>query len=417
MDLDKSTILQIFGSLMKNPSVLSEVERYSLTPQDFTNQFERYIFAAISNIYYSGAKKIDIIDIDKYLMSHEAAYDIFVKNHGIEYLMDAEEISTPENFDFYYTKLKKYNVIKDLKLMGYNTSKIYPENLLDNEEEIMDKFEKMSIKDIFDSVKKDFLKVESKYSINSNTEVVKANKGLENLLSNFKNSPEVGINFQGDIFNTVVRGARKGKFYLRSGGTGTGKTRSMVGDACYMAYPVRYDKQKEMWISCGNNEKILYIGTEQKYDEIQTMILSYLTDINEEKILYGSYSIEEEELLKKAIKIMDIYEDNFIIVRIPDPSIAEVKANIRNYVLRENIENIFYDYIFSSPSLLNEFRDLKIREDIVLMMLSTTLKDLAAELNVFIMSATQVNAEIENKKGIKDQSCLRGSKSIADSKF
>ena len=184
-----------------------------------------------------------------------------------------------------------------------------------------------------------------------------------------------------------------------------------------MAYPVRYDKQKEMWISCGNNEKILYIGTEQKYDEIQTMILSYLTDINEEKILYGSYSIEEEELLKKAIKIMDIYEDNFIIVRIPDPSIAEVKANIRNYVLRENIENIFYDYIFSSPSLLNEFRDLKIREDIVLMMLSTTLKDLAAELNVFIMSATQVNAEIENKKGIKDQSCLRGSKSIADSKF
>lgn len=414
MELDKNTVLQIFGSLMKNPSILSEVERYSLTPQDFTSQFEKYIFAAISNIYYSGAKRINVVDIDKYLINHEAIYEVFTKNHGIEYLMDAEDISSLENFDFYYTKLKKYNAIKDLKMMGYNTSKIYPENLLDNNEEVIDRFEKMTVKDIFDTVKNDFLKVESKYSINSNTEVTKANKGIENLLSKFKNTPEIGINFQGDIFNTVVRGARKGKFYLRSGGTGTGKTRSMVGDACYMAYPVRYDKQKEMWISCGNNEKILYIGTEQKYDEIQTMILSYLTDINEEKILYGNYSIEEEELLKKAIKIMDIYEDNFIIVRIPDPSIAEVKANIRNYALRENIENIFYDYIFSSPSLLNEFRDLKIREDIVLMMLSTTLKDLAAELNVFIMSATQVNAEIENKKGIKDQSCLRGSKSIAD---
>lgn len=48
------------------------------------------------------------------------------------------------------------------------------------------------------------------------------------------------------------------------------------------------------------------------------------------------------------------------------------------------------------------------------MMLSTTLKDLAAELDIFIMSATQVNGDIESKKGIKDQTCLRGSKSIAD---
>lgn len=47
-------------------------------------------------------------------------------------------------------------------------------------------------------------------------------------------------------------------------------------------------------------------------------------------------------------------------------------------------------------------------------MLSTTLKDLAAELDVFIMSATQVNGELEEKKGIKNQTCLRGAKSIAD---
>lgn len=48
------------------------------------------------------------------------------------------------------------------------------------------------------------------------------------------------------------------------------------------------------------------------------------------------------------------------------------------------------------------------------MMLSTTLKDLAAELDIFIMSATQVNGELDDKKGIKNQTCLRGAKSIAD---
>lgn len=414
MDLDKNTILQILGSLMKNPSILSESERYFLSPQDFTNSFERYIFAAISNLYHNGAQKINVVDIDKYLSEHEAIYNSFVKNNGIEYLMDAEDISSAENFDFYYNKLKKYNAIKDLKVMGYDTSHIYPEGLLDDKEELLEKFEKMTVKDIFNTVKMKFSKVENKYSTNGDIEIIKADKGIATLIKQLKNAPEVGINFQGDIFNTVVRGARKGKFYIRSGGTGTGKTRSMVGDACYMAYPIRYDMENKKWIYSGNNEKVLYIGTEQKYDEIQTMILAYLSGINEEKILLGYYNEEEQDVLNKAIKVMETFSDNFIIARLPDPNIASVKSIIRDYSLREQVDNIFYDYIFSSPSLLNEFRDLRIREDVVLTMLSTALKDLAAELDVFIMSATQVNGEIENKKGIKDQTCLRGAKSIAD---
>ena len=414
VDLDKNTILQILGSLMKNPSILSESERYFLSPQDFTNSFERYIFAAISNLYHNGAQKINVVDIDKYLSEHEAIYNSFVKNNGIEYLMDAEDISSAENFDFYYNKLKKYNAIKDLKVMGYDTSHIYPEGLLDDKEELLERFEKMTVKDIFNTVKMKFSKVENKYSTNGDIEIIKADKGIATLIKQLKNAPEVGINFQGDIFNTVVRGARKGKFYIRSGGTGTGKTRSMVGDACYMAYPIRYDMENKKWIYSGNNEKVLYIGTEQKYDEIQTMILAYLSGINEEKILLGYYNEEEQDILNKAIKVMETFSDNFIIARLPDPNIASVKSIIRDYSLREQVDNIFYDYIFSSPSLLNEFRDLRIREDVVLTMLSTALKDLAAELDVFIMSATQVNGEIENKKGIKDQTCLRGAKSIAD---
>ena len=415
MNLDKNTILQIFGSLMKNPLLLAEVDKYSLTPQDFSTNFEKYIFAAINNLYQNGAERISVVDIDNYLVSHEAVYGVFTENNGIEYLNDAEDLATLENFNYYYNKLKKYNAIRDLKLMGFNTNKIYPENILDEDREAkLDAFEKMSVQDIFNSVKADVAKAESKYAKKSNTQTVKANDGIRDLIKKLKTTPEIGVNCQGEIFNTVVRGARHGKFYIRSGGTGTGKTRSMVGDACYIAYPIRYNSKTEQWENTGSCEKILYIGTEQKPEEIQTMIIAYLTDINEEKILYGNFNEKEEEILDKAMKLMDIYEDNFIISQIPDPSINEVKTHIRKHCLIEGIENVFYDYIFSSPSLLSEFRDLKVREDVVLMMLSTTLKDLAAELDVFIMSATQVNGELEDKKGIKNQTCLRGAKSIAD---
>lgn len=400
---------------MKNPLLLSEVDKYSLTPQDFSTNFEKYIFAAISNLYQNGAERISVVDIDNYLVSHEAVYGVFTENNGIEYLNDAEELSTLENFNYYYNKLKKYNAIRDLKIMGFNTNKIYPENMLDDDiENKLNEFEKMSVQDIFNSVRADIAKTESKYAKKSNTQTLKANEGVRNLIKKLKTTPEIGVNCQGEIFNTVVRGARRGKFYIRSGGTGTGKTRSMVGDACYIAYPIRYNSRKEEWENTGSCEKVLYVGTEQKPDEIQTMILAYLTDINEEKILYGNYSEKEEELLEKAMKLMDIYENNFIITQMPDPNLNQIKSLIRKHYLIDGIENIFYDYIFSSPSLLNEFRDLKIREDVILMMLSTTLKDLAAELDVFIMSATQVNGELEEKKGIKNQTCLRGAKSIAD---
>ena len=116
------------------------------------------------------------------------------------------------------------------------------------------------------------------------------------------------------------------------------------------------------------------------------------------KILYGKYSFQEGERIKKAIEIIKIYEDNFHIAKLSDPNIAQVKALLRKYYFEYNIENVFYDYIFSSPSLLGEFRDLKIQENVVLNMLSTALKDIASELKIFISSSTQLNRGGEDSK-------------------
>ena len=63
----------------------------------------------------------------------------------------------------------------------------------------------------------------------------------------------------------------------------THNTRGLVGDACFLAYPIRYDSITESWIQDGSNEKVLYVVTEQTDEEIKTMILSYLADVNEEK--------------------------------------------------------------------------------------------------------------------------------------
>ena len=111
---------------------------------------------------------------------------------------------------------------------------------------------------------------------------------------------------------------------------------------------------------------------------------------------------------------MEANKGMLILKQIADPSISSIEACVRQQVFVNKIENVFYDYIFSSPSLFNEFKGAGIREDVVLTLLSTALKDLAAELNIFIMSSTQLSGEVDQKKGIRDQRFLRNSKGIAD---
>ena len=56
---------------------------------------------------------------------------------------------------------------------------------------------------------------------------------------------------------------------------------------------------------------------------------------------------------------------------------------------------------------------IKLREDNVLFMLSTKLKDLCNIYGVFILTATQLNSSYQDAEE-PDQNLLRGAKSIAD---
>ena len=413
---DKNAIRQVLGCLMKKPALLSERDKYSLQPGDFTSKFERYIFIAILNLYTSGAQDINEIDVDTYLSAHKDQYIVFQQQKGIDYLQDALDMSTLENFEYYYNRIKKFNCLRDLQGAGYDTSRFYCENELDPRQfEINQRFETLTPKKIFEEIKKGIYGVEREYVGGDASVTADVSQGIEELLEKLKVAPDVGPRFQGKYFNTITRGARQGKYYIVSLGTGTGKTRFLVGEACYQAFPMRFDSLKGEWKITGNSEKTLFIATEQDIEEIQTMVIAYLSDINEEIIISGRYTEAQMQILKEATEVIKKYKDNLQIVRVPMPSVEVIKSVIRQNCLLYDIRNVFFDYIFSNPALLNEFRDLRIREDVALLMLSTALKDLAVEQNVFMMSATQVNSNTDgNEKGIKNQNSIRGSKSIID---
>ena len=401
---------------MKKPSLLSEKDKYNLQPSDFESRFERYIFIAILNSYTNGAQSLSEIDIDNYLMEHKDQYLLFQQNNGISYLQDALDMSTPENFEYYYNRIKKFNCLKDLKKSGFDISEFYEENELNPRQfEINQRFETLKPKDIFDGLKRKIYKVEGEYVEGDASVTTDVSVGIDDLLEKLKNSPDAGARFQGKYFNTVTRGARKGKYYIVSFPSGGGKTRLLLGEACYLAFPMRYSWETMEWKITGNAEKTLFIATEQAKEEIQTMVIAYLTGINEDVILYGHFTKEQQTIIDQAKEVIKKYKNNLMIVQIPMPSVEIVKSVIRQNCIVNDTKNVFFDYIFSNPALLNEFRDLRIREDVALLMLSTALKDLAVEQDVFMMSATQLNSSQDtNEKGIKNQNSIRGSKSIVD---
>lgn len=777
IQIDRDTIIQVFGGLMAKPELLSQTDIYNLTVNDFPTKLDKLIFAAISNIATEGSDKIRAIDISNYLQSNKVAKHLLEDENGIGFLQDCETYGANQSFNYYYNRLKKLNLIRELQKDGYDVSDIYTEDILNPKyEKIKNNFEKLSTDDIINKFKKEISNLESKYVIGNLAEESQAADGIEELIQELQESPEVGLPLQGSIFNTVTRGARLGKFYLRSAGSGLGKalpnytkiptpqgwravgeikvgdylfdkngeptkvlavypqkekkrvykvhfdsgriaeccdehlwtyydsyhrrhtsslreminkgirtkkgdyhyhipitkpvkysekeysvdpyvmglilgngsfrydhtqkgfsfssndvetvenicirmhykkykrnslknynymfelsdeqqkekghtnvwvedilsqypelwntkshnkfipkdylygsieqrfdllsglmdtdgsvddkkgrisycttspmmrdgiielceslgmtckyridkrnkcttgecydifiyatkelkqhifklprkkqrvenyinrhtkigrirdwdaivdiektniftdmtcfyvdnpdhlflmndfivthnTRSMVGDACLLAYPIRYNSQLDQWMSTGCCEKVLYVMTEQDPEEIKTMILAYLTDIDEQEFLYGTFDHDGQmDRIKIAIEIMEKYKDNMNFAHVPDPSPSIVKSLFRKYNLQHQVNYFFYDYIFSSPNMLNEYRDLGLNESVLLRLFATTLKNLSVELNAFVLSSTQVsyNQQQSASSSVKDVTNIRGSRAIVD---
>ena len=116
--------------------------------------------------------------------------------------------------------------------------------------------------------------------------------------------------------------------------------------SCYLAYPIRFDWNTCKWEQQGSNEKVLLIITEQTPKQIRKMALAYLTGINESKFKFCDFSEMEKIVVEQAIRLMEQYKDNFIMIQMPNPTIDLIKSRVRNEFMVHNFSHVFYDYIF-----------------------------------------------------------------------
>lgn len=409
---DKGTILQIFGSLMKHPQFLSQSDKYQLTPNDFETRFEKYIYIAIDSLYRSGVTSINPIDVENYLENNTAAKTLFEKTNGIEYLQDAVALSDESSFPYYYKKLKKFNLLTSLKKQGINIDEFYIENLTNPKAaEVNENFENLEIDDIITAIKKKVLSLEKSYVQDNNVESWTVADKIDSIIGNFGKVDNLGKSINGAIVSEVLNGAELGALTIRSLASGIGKTRLAVADACKLAYPFYWDLKQNKWVNNGHCEPVLFIMTEQTPEQILRMIVAYLTGIEDSNLRFGRLSPEERRRVSQAQEMIHHYRQNFELMRIPDPDVEQLKLAVREKVITTGAMYVFFDYIFVSPNLLQEFRGSNLRNDEALLLMATALKDLAVEQGISVFTSTQVNAKVDDNSTIRNEATLAGGRS------
>ena len=395
--VDTTAVMQVIGSVFKNPGLLSQTDKYTITEEDFDSDFHKVAFGAIYKIYELGADKVTLENISDFLSTRPKSEAIFKQAKGEDWISQVAESAIPEAFDYYYSRLKKFSLLRAYDKCGIDVRFIYdPDNILDVKKRQVqeDQLDTSSLEDIANKIDGMIEEIKMTYVDGAYGKASQAGEGIVDLIDRLKQYPEVGVPLYGPLINTVTRGARLKKFYLRSAATGVGKSRTLIADACNFACNMIYDEMFG-WIKNGTKQPTLFITTEQELEETQTMMLAFLSNVNEEHILNGKYEGNEEERVREAAKILA--DSPLYIEELPDFSLKDIENTIKRNIRDNGVMYICLDYIHTSMKILEEITKrsggVKLREDNILFMLSIRLKDLCNQYGIFIESATQLNGK------------------------
>ena len=417
--VDIPAIVQVIGGIYLNPSLMDREDEYFFTEEDFTEDFHKVLFGSIYNLHALGAKEITINAIEDYLEQRPKKLAIYKLNKGNEFLIKVKENIQFATFDYYYQRMKKMTLLRMYnELCKMDLSWLYDiNNILDvkkkqAQEDWLDKTPLIEIADIIDDKITD---VRLKYVDDAVAGTEQAGEGVMELLQSLKETPEIGYPMFGKLINAVTRGARLKKFYLRSAATGVGKTRAMIADACNFACDLLYNSETGRWEENGTKEPTLYISTEQELDELRTMMIAFISDVDEQHIINGEYLVGEWERVTKAAAILS--NSGLYIEQLPDFSLQDIENTIKRGIREYDVRYVCFDYIHTSMKILSEVTSKTgvrgLREDNILFMISIRLKDMCNQYGIFILTATQLNADYITAQQY-DQNLLRGAKAIAD---
>lgn len=413
-----ASIANLFGSIMNDLDIIRDSNfDKTIKKSDFSKSFHKIIFTALENL----KDKTENNSVTPYNIKDELSdYPLYLKhfldNNGELWCQRVKETCDLGQVKHNIDSVKKYSLLRKLAIDGFDISKLYDYNSEDElkKQTQREELSKMSRTDVLDFFAEKLSEIKFDFQDNQ-LELTDFQIGddLDSFIEKMNEGEELGYSFKNNYYNTLFRGQRPGKLLMRSGATGSSKSRQMLTDALWLACSHKYEGYAG-WQKLPSQKPTLFISTELNKLELQVIAISYLTGVSPSIIQNGYYDNILKAKVEKAIEILK--ESPLYMVYVEDFTINDIENIINRYIKKNKVEFVFFDYIQLTPALSKEAKKnfgSELREDQILIQFTTRLKQLAEKYNIYISTATQLNRNA-NDTGARDATSLRGSVAMAD---
>jgi replicative DNA helicase len=373
LDAEKNVLSSI---LIDREALIKAAE--SLDAEDFYDPTHKIIYKCASDLF-NDSSAVDIVTLKAALTK---TGDI-KKIGGTKYLTELVSLLPLTTNVEYYAKIIKeasmrrkiISVSSDLVGLGMDESK--------KVEEIVDEVEKR----IFAISQKS----KSKGFIHIKNVLMESAERYEDLQKDPDKLRGISTGFQG--LNNILGGFHKGDLVIVAARPGVGKTAFMLEMARNMAV---YSKKK-----------VAIFSLEMGSDQVGDRMISLQGEVPLMSIRMGNFQGNEYEEYMEATG--QLYECDLFIDDTPGIHISELRSKCRKLDLEYGVDIIFIDYLQLLRGTVTKDgnRALEVSQ------ISQGLKNLARELKVPVIAASQLNRSVESRNDRKPQlSDLRESGSI-----
>lgn len=415
--IPKRHIYNLLGCLCKKPKLILD-ENYIFNREDFGEQFYQLIYGVINNsvINNPNLSNLTAIDIDNMLAENIQAYKIYEANDGFNFISSSIETANLDLFNENYANIKKYSLLRDCVEQGLNIKEIYDYESSDLSKQAiqLEALKNMNIGEIVDKCISKVVNIQNKWSLSESKKTYTADYEIDTLIERLQRKEEAGYPYANGFYNAIFNGMKFKKLFIRSAGTGVGKTRLALADLVQISADERFDIETNSWVKNHNPLATSLISTELEIQELQTCMIAIIANVNEGIVKSGNYSPDVLARITKAIEV--IKRSNINLHYIDDFSINDIELIIKKDILENNVKYVFFDYIQITPKLSRTIQTefgMNLREDQILLLFSSRLKILANKYSIYLSSSTQINRAAK-EDGNKDTSGLRGGSALAD---
>lgn len=420
---DSRAACYLLSCLLKKPKLALSRDR-AYNENFFTTKTHKALYLVIENLAKMGVEIVKLADIESYLATHDQlTYARFFGEVGdeTEWILSLLEMDTDEgNYNYYYDMLQKFAFLRAKMENGQDVTDILDMNeidsrILDNQYE---HFIEMSMEEIIRHYDTLNLTVKHSFTRRSEEDSCHAGENIRSLREELAQNPDYGWRLSlGRYCDGLVRGARRGNLVVESRNSGMGKTRDALYQCVTLSCHTIWNHETRKFEPNPYGEIVpsLYFGTELKlHKEVKPLILAFISGVESGKIKKNNMTPEEEKRVDRAIEILE--ESPIYLEREPNYDCMFLENMIEKYVNQYKVGAIMIDYVELTPPMIGEYtrmtRGLQAREDSILLNVSTVLKNLAEEFDVFIKIYTQISDNARRDHTIRDSGAIKGSKSL-----